>query len=159
MLTDEPRPTDSMIHARARRELEFNLGTFNVPTIVGLLAIIGMIWGQSATRATLDAQTQIRLDNIERDRVAARAANEVRMHDVELVTASVPNIVYRITVVEQGVVSTNARMDRMSDSINGVRDSVSEVGSKLAILTNRLEGLLPLRKTELLNEAPIPLVK
>lgn len=141
--------TDGNITTRTRRDLEFNLGTFNIPTVVGLLTIIAMIYSNSAARATLDAQTQIRLDNIERDRTAARQANDIRMRDVETVTATMPNLMYRVTVVEQGVAATNARLDRLSDSLNGVRDSVSDVGTKVQILTDRLEGILPLRKTAL----------
>lgn len=143
-----PNDTDGNITTRTRRDLEFNLGTFNIPTIAGMLAIFLLVWNGSNSRATMDAQTQIRLDTIERDRTSARQANEARLRDIETVTSSMPNIVYRVTVVEQGVAATNARLDRLSDSVGGVRESVSDVGAKLQILTDRLEAILPLRKTE-----------
>jgi len=146
--------TDGTIHTRTRRDLEFNLGTFNVPTIAGLLAIFLLVWNGSNSRATMDAQTQLRLDSIERDRTSARQNYESRMRDIEAVTSSIPNVVYRVAVVEQGVAATNGRLDRLSDSVGGVRESVSDVGAKIQILTDRLEGILPLRKTELLQEAP-----
>lgn len=146
--------TESSIQTKTNRQLEFNLGTFNLPTLLGILAIIGMIWSQSSARATLDAQTEIRLTTIEKDRATARAAYDNKMQDIMGVMATIPNLTYRVTVNEQNIQAANSRLDRQSDAINGVRDSISDLGTKIEVLGQKLDMAFPQRRTELERTPP-----
>lgn len=134
------------IHTRTNKQLEFNLGTFNIPTVVGLLTIIGMIWAQSADRAKKDTETELRITNIENDRARARIVNDQRLSDIGAVTATIPNMQYRLTVNETALAATNARIDRQADALDALRGAISDVGTKIEVLTQRIEMALPLRE-------------
>lgn len=137
------------IHTRTNKQLEFNLGTFNIPTVVGLLTIIGMIWAQSAERTKKDADIEFRVSSIEKDRTQAKAANEARWTDMQQTTAVLPNLNYRLTVQETSLGSANSRIDRGFDAIDGLRSDIAGVSTKLEVLNQRIELLLP--RTELGN--------
>lgn len=147
--------TESSIHTRTNRQLEFNLGTFNIPTVVGLLTIIGMIWTTSTERAKLDAQTELRLATIEKARVEARTAYESTIRELSNAISIVPNLQYRVTVIEQSIAGINARLDRQSDAIVGVRDDIAEVGTKIEVLSQKLDMYAqPERRTQLNSTPP-----
>lgn len=127
---------EGVIHTRVNKQLEFNWGVVNVPTIVGLLSIIGMIWAQSAERAKKDTDFELRIANIEKNEAQNRAINE-----------AVPNIQYRLTAQETLAGATNNRIDRGFDAIDDVRKDIGGLSTKIEVLTQRIEMVLP--RTEL----------
>lgn len=159
-MADEPETADTLIHTRTNKALEFNLGTFNIPTVVGLLGIMGMIWSQSAGRATLDANFATRLDAIEKDRAVAKIQFQSDMKDLQTTSAIIPNMQYRLTITEQNIASLGDRVDRQSEALNNFRDTITEsigaLGTKIEVLTQRLEIAVPLKRGSIedLTETP-----
>lgn len=118
------------------RGIQLNLGTFNIPTLV---LVGGLIW----TSAGKQERTDARLDAI-----------EIAIQSMRTSVLVVPNLDYRMTVAEQSLVSLNQRQDRFGDSISGVRDSMATLSTKFEVLTQRLELVVPLRKSEVETQKP-----
>lgn len=147
--SEEPDVADSVIHARTNKQLEFNLGTFNIPTVVGLVTIIAMIWAGATDRAARDATFEARLNQIDKDRAAGRVAYDARLDALTAQASLVPNLQYRITVNEQAIASTNSRLDRQGDALDGLRDDIAGVRTSIEVLTQKIDMALPSNRTDL----------
>lgn len=131
--------------------VEFNLGKFNIPTIVGLITVIGMLLNMTNNRTERDTKVDLRLDSIESSRAAAKIENQARLVSIETQLTGLSSITYRITSAEASILATNLRLDRQSDAIGKLSDGIAGVSSDLKLLTQRLEIAVPLRKSELTN--------
>lgn len=135
------------------RNIKVNWGTFNVPTIIGMVGIFVVVFNQGGVQERVDA----RLDFIETSRAANMASYNARLANIEAATAKIPNLEYRITVNEQGILanntSVNLRIDRITDAMGELRDGIAGVKTSIEVLTEQLKGSLPTRKSELV---PIP---
>lgn len=134
------------------RSIRINWGNFNMPTIGGIAIIIAALYNQGGNQARVDA----RLDFIETSRTANMAANNARLALIEASVSKVANIEYRITVNESGIVATNARIDRVTDAVGGIRDDIAKVTTAVEVLTEQLKAAAKpssFRRTELI---PIP---
>lgn len=148
--------TDSIIQTRTNKQLEFNLGTFNIPTVLGLLTIIGMIWSNSAEYTKTKTEMELRIRSIETDRERSKIANDQRLADLMTTTSVIPNMTYRQTVMETNLGATNARIDRQADALENLRSDIAGIGTKIEVLTQRIELALPLRQGALNTTPPEP---
>lgn len=136
------------------RSIKVNWGTFNVPTIIGMLGIFVVVFNQGGVQERVDA----RLDNIEESRAANIASFNARIANIEAVVSKVANIEYRITVNEAGITATNSRIDRVTDTVGSLRDDIAGVRTSIEVLTEQLKNGVP-RKTELVPIPSLPRVQ
>lgn len=127
------------------RNIQFNVGTFNIPTLAGILAIGVMVFnaGQSLQ------QQESRISNIETSRADRQAVYAKQADAVLANTAAIANLTYRTTVAEQGIIAVNARVDRQTDSIQDFRSELAKVNTNIELLTQQLKILLPEKKASL----------
>lgn len=130
--------------------IQLNWGTFNVPTIVGLITILLMIWDAGAYQQKQEARLEALRERVE-ELISTRnklvAENEQRLKSIEALLSTIPNLSYRITIAEQGLVSTNARIDRQSDAIGSLREDIGGVRTALEVLTQKIEAAVPSVRT------------
>jgi hypothetical protein len=136
------------------RNIKVNWGTFNVPTIIGMLGIFVVVFNQGGVQERVDA----RLDNIEASRAANLANFNARVAAIEVIVAKIPNIEYRITVNEAGILAVNARIDRVTDTVGSLRDDIAGVRTSIEVLTEQLKSGIP-RKSELIPIPSLPRVQ
>lgn len=134
---------------QTNRQLQFNLGVFNIPTLVGIATLFGFIWTQSANRAALDTKVEARLNVIESSRANRSIELDRQLTNLSTAVNVIPNLQYRVTALESANTAINARIDRQTDAIGDLRDGINSVGTKIEVLTERIEIALPLKKTQL----------
>lgn len=134
---------------KTNRQLELNLGTFNIPTIVAIMGVIGMIWQQSAQRTAIDTKFDARLSAIEENQERQRQETTLRQQAVDSILSQVPQLTYRVQGLEQDLSLAQGRIDRQDDNMDAIRSSQSSIETKLEVLTQRIEMLLPPKKAEL----------
>lgn len=132
------------------RNIQWNLGVFNIPTLVGLLGIAAMVFNAGQSLQQQDS----RIGNIEASRTERQIAASKQADLVAANTAAIANLVYRLTVAEQGIINTNARIDRQTDSIQDFRSDLAKVNTSIELLTQQLKLLLPEKKAALDNLPP-----
>lgn len=128
--------------------VEFNLGKFNVPTIAGILAIIGMLLNMTNSRTEMDTTTGLRLTAIESGLASAKVENTARFVNVETRQSKLEQLEYKVQANENRIDATDGRLDRQSDAIGALGKGIEGVSSDLKLLTQRLEISVPLKKTE-----------
>lgn len=105
----------------------------NVPTI---LTVLGVGWGV----ATYVADMQQRISGVENS-----------VGDTQTSLDNLVSIPYRMTNVEGQIVQTNARLDRLIENLTGsveaLRKDVNTVGTKVEVLTSKIDNLSPTDKT------------
>ena len=129
--------------------LRVNWLNVNVPTIASIvgMAVLFMNWssGLTATQVRQDA----RLEQIEESRATKARETAEQFALIMTAIAKLPNLDYRLTVAESGIVAANQRIDRQSDAIGDLRDGISRVNTSIEVLTQRIESALPLKKSAL----------
>ena len=134
------------------RTVRNNLFTINWPQIVTTVisaAGLGLvILSYMASFTATQTQQTNDIAAIRDDRVKTAAAY-MRERDVTQVAINkIPNLEYRITMVEAAVMAANSRIDRQTDAIGGLRNDIAAIGTKLEVLTTRIENAIPMKKSE-----------
>lgn len=124
------------------RAVQVNWGTFNVPTII---SVLGILWYTATHYERQDA----RIEAIESSRIARSTEINTSILGLQSKVAPIENLSYRLTVVEQGVADVNRRVDRQSDSMQGIRDDIGALSTKFEVLSQKIEGILPEKRAEL----------
>lgn len=120
------------------RTIQWNLGTFNVPT---LISVLGLIWYTATYSERQDARVN-----------ALETGNDNQNKTLEALgtkTVALDNVTYRVTLVEQGIADVNRRTDRQNDSIQSLRDDIAKMTTSFSVLSQKLDNVLPMKKTEL----------
>lgn len=129
-------------------KLNVNWLNFNVPTI---LAVLGAGWGVASYVNGMEA----RLEKVEDYRVTRSAVTDRKFDDIQRALDPLANMPYRVGVLEQGQIATNQRIDRFMEVItNGmeaIRKDVNTLGTKVEVLSNKIDNLSPPRKAEMLQ--------
>ncbi len=146
----ETELTEGISHVETNRNIQWNLGTFNVPTLVGLATIGVMIFNAGQKIQQQDS----RITNIEDSRTESRLQAAKVVDLVSSNTASIANLTYRLTVAEQGIINTNARLDRQTDSIQDFRSDLAKVNTSIELLSQQIKILLPEKKAEIRSTLP-----
>ena len=127
------------------KNIQWNLGTFNVPTLVGLLGIGVMVFNAGQN---IQAQ-ESRITTIENSR-AERSIAFGKVTDITTAnTSAIANLVYRMTVAEQGIVAVNARVDRQTDALQDFGKELAKVNTNIELLTQEIKMLVPEKKAQL----------
>lgn len=124
------------------RQVQMNWGTFNVPTIALLLTVGGMVWNLSGTQANQNA----RIEAIELQRSARSAEVNKALEALQQRIMPMTNLEYRVTVLEAGIGDVNRRIDRVSDSIQVIRDDIGILSTKFEVLAEQVRAALPFKK-------------
>lgn len=124
---------------RADSNIQLNLGTFNVPTIVGLLAIAGMVYSAGGKISEQDS----RINGIEMARAARSAEINKVLEALQTKIDPMENIKYRLTTAEQAILEANRRMDRMSDSTQDLRNNVNQIATSIQLLNQKFDNAFP----------------
>jgi hypothetical protein len=128
-------------------KVNVNWFNFNVPTI---LAVLGVGWAV----ASYVKDMETRLTIIEQYRVSRSAITDRNFDEIQKQLEPVPNLTYRVNIVEQQIASVNLRLDRFTETLSSwldaIRKDVVAVGTKVEVLSTRIEQRMssPDRRTE-----------
>lgn len=137
--------TEGLGAVETNRNIQLNWGAFNVPTLVGILGIGVMVFNAGGRLQ----EQESRVANIEASRTERQLSYAKQADLVTANAASIANLVYRLTIAEQGIISTNARIDRQTDSIQDFRGDLAKVNTSIELLSQQIKILLPEKKAEL----------
>lgn len=133
------------------RQVQFNWGTFNIPTLAAAAGLGLMLFNAGARQQSQDSMIEAqksRADMLDLQTAARSAELNKVIEALQLKVSPLDNITYRLTTVEAGIASTNARIDRQSDSLQLLRDGLAKLSTQLEVITSRL----PEKKAE--NDGP-----
>jgi uncharacterized coiled-coil protein SlyX len=116
--------------------VKVNWFTVNVPTI---FAVASGIWFFSGSQTRLEARMTAMENN--QARVSAELVERNKFVDVQL--ALIPNLTYRLTNAEADISATNERIDRVSSSLNDLRDGISKINTAVEVLTQKFDLNFP----------------
>jgi hypothetical protein len=97
---------------------------------------------------------ETRLTIIEQYRVSRSAITDRNFDEIQKQLEPVPNLTYRVNIVEQQIASVNLRLDRFTETLSSwldaIRKDVVAVGTKVEVLSTRIEQRMssPDRRTE-----------
>jgi uncharacterized protein YoxC len=127
----------------SNRTVQVNWGTFNVPT---LLSVLGILWYTATHTERQDNQldsNKITMESLQKS-----------LDDLRTKTAPLDNVIYRLTTVETKVdgnnTAVNARIDRTADALQDIRTSVGALSTSFEVLSQKIDNVLPQRKSEIL---------
>jgi Zn-dependent metalloprotease len=130
----------------SNRAVQFNWGTFNVPTLVTVLTVF---W----YTATHSERQDSRLDALEVNNTVSQTSISKTLEAIQIKTNPLDNLTYRITVVEQNLTAinqaVNARIDRQGDSVQGLRDDINKLSISFSVLSQKIDSVLPEKRSEL----------
>ena len=130
------------------RSVKVNWYSINVPSIALILTIGTLLWSSSSNLTAKQERQDARLDAIEAARDIAKSEADKRYEAISLAIVQIPNLTYRMTVAEQGIVATNQRMDSFADTLGDLRDGISGLKTSIEVLTQRIENQFNLKKPE-----------
>lgn len=126
----------------SNRAVQINWGTFNVPTIISVLTVFFYM-------STGNERQNARLDSIETTRETNLTQYATTMSAIQTKVAMVDNIIYRVTVLEQGIADVNRRIDRQTDSMQDIRDNIGTLSANFQVLSQKIETFINPRKAEM----------
>jgi hypothetical protein len=136
------------------RNIQVNWGTFNMPTLVGVVGLGLMVFNAGQAIQRQDG----RITNIETSRAERQLAASKQSDLLAVNTASIANLAYRLTTLEANVsgnnIAINARADRQSDSIQDFRSDLAKVNTSIELLSQQIKILLPEKKAALGTTPP-----
>jgi acetyl-CoA carboxylase carboxyltransferase component len=131
--------------------IQVNWGTINVPTII---AVLSVFWYTATHQATQDS----RIGVIEDSRAAAKMDYTKRLDAIEADNvkqeARLGKVEYQATTNEANILAANERMDRYSDAIQDVRQSIAALSTKFEVVSTKIDNAFPFKKSELTNTPP-----
>lgn len=129
------------------QRLSWNLN-LNIPTLVSL---VGLLVAGVTSFNKLDA----RIAAGEVYRQARSEQTDGNFADIRTQLEPLGNVPYRVTVVEQQLGAVNDRVDRLvgalTSSIDGLRDDVSQLTTRVEVLVTRIEAITPERRASLVE--------
>lgn len=138
--------------------MAINWTQVNIPTI---LAVLGVGWGVANYVSKIDN----RLGNVEEYRVSRGVQTDKNFADVNRrldgLASTYQDLPIRVNIVEKSIDNVEKRQDRLSelilDSVEGIRKDVNTVGTKVEVLSSKVDDIFPQRKTSL-ERGSIPAV-
>lgn len=128
------------------RGIHINWLRFNVPQ----LAAIALF---AATGATGYSDLNGRISRIEESRAARTIASDARFNEVQSSLAPLVNLPYRVNVLEQQNIATNARIDRFTEAIAStlelIRKDVNSLSTRVEVLGTKIDALTPEKHAEI----------
>lgn len=107
--------------------------TGNLLTVIAFLVAGGAAWGTLSTR----------IDNMQQNSAERRAAFESRVTALETKIAPIDAMIYRLGKQESDTTAVNLKMDAaataFSVSVDGLRKDIYSVGSKVDVLSERMQ--------------------
>lgn len=127
------------------KQVQFNWGTFNIPTLAAAAVLAGMLYNAGGRQERQDAKIEA-LNAADAALGVQRAARSAEINKViealNLKVQPLDNVVYRLTSLESLVSSNNmtvnARIDRQSDTLTALRDGMAKLSTQLEVITSRL---------------------
>lgn len=127
------------------KQVQFNWGTFNVPTLATILTVL---W----YTATHSERQDSRIDALEINNSASQASIARTLEALQIKTQPLDNITYRVTVAEQNIVanhaSVNARVDRQSESVQSLSADINKLSISFSVLSEKIDSALPTQKSD-----------
>jgi uncharacterized protein YoxC len=120
------------VNMESNRTVQVNWGTFNVPT---LLSVLGILWYTATHTERQDNQldsNKITMESLQKS-----------LDDLRTKTAPLDNVIYRLTTLE-------TKVDRTADALQDIRTSVGALSTSFEVLSQKIDNVLPQRKSEIL---------
>lgn len=126
--------------------MAINWTQFNVPTII---AVLGVGWGVANYISKIDS----RVENIEKVVPQSEQGFKSLNTRIDLLANTYQDIPYRVGATEKSIEAMSIRQDRFSDlllgSVDAIRKDVNSLGTKVEVMSSKLDDMAPLRKTSL----------
>lgn len=126
--------------------MTINWTQFNVPTI---LAVLGVGWGVANYISKIDS----RVENIEKTGVQSEQSFKNLNARIDLLANTYQDIPYRVGALEKGLMNVDEQQSRLSEllinSVDGIRVQINGLGTKVEVMSSKMDDILPLRKTSL----------
>jgi len=133
--------------------MALNWTQFNVPTII---AVLGVGWGVANYISKIDS----RLATVEEYRITRSAITDKKFEELAFRVSGFQDIPYRVGIIEKGLDEAGKRQDRLSElvlnNMENIRKDVSAVGTKVEVISSKLDDILPQRKAELREPYRVP---
>lgn len=134
---------DGATPMEVNRNIQWNWGVFNVPTVTLCIAIAAMIYNTGSKQERIDA----RLEAIEMARASRSAEVNKILEALQSKVVPFDNLAYRVTVTEQGLADANRRVDRVGDSMtmgfDAIRKDLGTLATKLEVMDSKLQSAAP----------------
>ena len=127
------------------REVNVNWLRINVPSVVSIVVtgIVVSMYIQSL---------ESRIETIEQTRTARSNLVDKNFDQIQDQLKPLVNLPYRMGNVEQGLLSTNQRVDTylqtLGAKIDGVSDRVNGLTTKVEVLSQKIDALTPEKRAE-----------
>lgn len=128
------------------RGIHINWLRFNVPS---LFSIVGAAVAVVVYVNTLDN----RVAKMEDYRTTRTMIVDNRFNDIQTSLQPLVNLPYRVNVLEQQNIATNARIDRFSEAISTtmelIRKDVNGLSTKVEVLGTKIDNITPEKRAEI----------
>lgn len=128
------------------REVNVNWLRINVPSVATIVAtgiVVAMYVQNLASK----------IDAIEQSRTARSDLVDKNFDQIQSQLQPLVNLPYRMGNVEQGLLTTNQRMDTylqtLGQKIDGVSDRVNGLTTKVEVLSQKIDALTPEKRAEI----------
>lgn len=126
--------------------MTINWTQFNVPTII---AVLGVGWGVANYISKIDS----RVENIEKTSTQSEQSFKNLNARIDLLANTYQDIPYRVGAAEKGIAGVDEKQNRLSElllnSVDGIRVQINGLGTKVEVMSSKMDDILPLRKTSL----------
>ncbi len=128
------------------KEVNVNWLRINVPSVATIVAtgVVVAMYVQSLAS---------RIEQIEQTRVARSDLVDKNFDQIQAQLQPLVNLPYRMGNVEQGLLTTNQRMDTylqtLGQKIDGVSDRVNGLTTKVEVLSQKIDALTPEKRAEI----------
>lgn len=128
------------------KEVNVNWLRINVPSVASVVVtgVLVAMYVQSLASA---------IDNIEQNRAARSDLVDKNFDQIQSQLQPLVNLPYRMGNVEQGLLTTNQRIDQylrtLGDKIDGVSDRVNGLTTKVEVLAQKIDALTPEKRAEI----------
>lgn len=130
------------------RGIHINWLRFNVPQLAAIVAFSG---GVAIGYGDLSG----RIAKIEDARAARIVVSDARFSDMQTSLTPLVNLPYRVNVLEQQQIATNARIDRFTEAISAtlefIRKDVNTLATKVEVLGTKIDALTPEKRAEFIT--------
>lgn len=133
-------------HMQQNREVNVNWLRINVPSVASIV-ITGVVVAMYVQGLAS------RIEQIEQTRTARSNLVDKSFDQIQDQLKPLVNLPYRMGNVEQGLLSTNQRVDTylqtLGQKIDGVSDRVNGLTTKVEVLSQKIDALTPEKRAEI----------
>ena len=123
-------------------KVRVNWATLNVSSIAGAATLGIAILALNSTYTAKQERQDARIDSIEMELKRSSTIDDDRYQADFIILQSLqqqmPTLVHRVTALESSDVALDARIDRISEALNDLRDKAADIKTSIEVLTEQI---------------------